>query len=513
MATSTRKQTKRTTPDQPPWVAELAAQYPLDVPSGADWNQLTAVYARLSDDPNGTREATKRQVADGLAYAAKRRWPTLTVVDDGISASRYNRTKPRTGYQAVLKAMQAGQVRRVVAWSMDRLYRQPVELEALINLADPAINGVTVDLKLLSGDIDLGTGQGRWFARSLVNQAAMESDQISRRVSRAAQALRAKGLTTSGTVPFGWRTTTKPEPKEAKLIREAVDRVLAGDSMAAVARDWNERRVPTKTGARWYNSTLRAILTNPRHAGLVPYTDPATGKRAGVSEAQWPAIVPRERWEQLQATLEANGNRHAQPRRSSLLTGLVVCHCGGTMIRDSHRGKPVWVCQNPPGYEGNCARNRLPALELEQTITEAAFALVDGADLARQAKTARPDPTASLAAELASLEQRESAAAASFAAGKLTPRLFEKASAELAAKQQQLRAQLARAADAKPLAAYAGRTGALRAAWEALSVERRRAVIAAALDLESRRIVVRAGKGWDVDRVDLASRRRATTVS
>jgi hypothetical protein len=298
----------------------------------------------------------------------------------------------------------------------------------------------------------------------------------------------------------------KPEPKEAKLIREAVERVLSGDTMAAVARDWNERGVPTKAGTRWYTSTLKAILTNPRHAGLVPYTDRVTKVREAVGDAQWPAIIPRARWEQLQQVIEARGNRAIRPRRSTMLTGLVACHCGASMIRDDHRGRPVWACQTKVGYD-NCGHNRIPALPLEETITEAVFEVVDGADLARQAENPKPDPTARLAAELAALEQRESAAAASFTAGRLTLKMFEKASTDIAAKQQHLRAQLARASDVTPLAPFAGRTGALRRTWDDLSAERKRSIIAAALELQNVSIVVRPGKGWDADRVSLASRK------
>jgi hypothetical protein len=61
------------------------------------------------------------------------------------------------GYLALLEAMRAGRLHRTMSWSLERLYRQPRELEDLIDLADPAINGVTVEMVLLSGDIELST--------------------------------------------------------------------------------------------------------------------------------------------------------------------------------------------------------------------------------------------------------------------------------------------------------------------------------------------------------------------
>jgi hypothetical protein len=340
----------------------------------------------------------------------------------------------------------------------------------------------------------------------------MESDQTSRRVKRAKLEQRRNGVQPGGSPAFGWRRSVvvgpdgkeisvdETDPVEKQLVIEAADRVLAGETMAAVAREFNARGVKTKQGGtRWFNKTIRAMLRNPRHGGLIPHNGQAFG------EAKWDPILPRDRWEQLQAVLDARGNRAVAPRRTSMLTGLVRCHCGGTMTRDRHgETRMAWRCLTKPGYR-DCGHNRIPAVPLEELVRTMVVKIVDDADLANQASR-RPNAGAKLAAELADLEIRERALGESFAAGKLTLRAFESASASIAGQQQALRSRLAARADASVLGRYVGRQGALEAAWDDLTTDRQRAVIAAALDLERVRVVVGPGRGWDDDRVRLEAR-------
>ena len=55
-------------------------------------------------------------------------------VDNDISAWRSGTRRPR--YQAMLEAVRTGELGRIVVYHVDRLYRQPRELEELIDLAD-----------------------------------------------------------------------------------------------------------------------------------------------------------------------------------------------------------------------------------------------------------------------------------------------------------------------------------------------------------------------------------------
>ena len=92
-----------------------------------------------------------------------------------MSASRYARRK-RTEWARVIAMLDAGAANMLVAWELDRLLRQPRELEDLIDRADHGLPVVT-----MSGDVKLDNADGRFIARILVAKAAKESDDISRR--------------------------------------------------------------------------------------------------------------------------------------------------------------------------------------------------------------------------------------------------------------------------------------------------------------------------------------------
>src|SRR5262249_5489048 len=91
-----------------------------------------------------------------------------------------------------------------------------------------------------------------------------------------------------------------------------------------IAREWNDAGIKPPQAKRWTPTTVRYVLTSPRHAGLRVHQGEVIGPAA------WPGIIDRATHEALRA-LDTGGT---QPRRRSLLTNLVRCHCGGQMNRD-----------------------------------------------------------------------------------------------------------------------------------------------------------------------------------
>ena len=92
----------------------------------------TAIYARISDDRHDGA-GVDRQLQDCRALVKSNGWgPAVEFVDNSVSA--YS-GKPRPRYLAMLAALRDGSLGRVVVWHLDRLYRQPRELEDIIDLA------------------------------------------------------------------------------------------------------------------------------------------------------------------------------------------------------------------------------------------------------------------------------------------------------------------------------------------------------------------------------------------
>ncbi|MGA8522014.1 MAG: recombinase family protein [Candidatus Dormiibacterota bacterium] len=456
----------------------------------------TAIYARISDDRRDG-VGVDNQITTCREWCASEGWtPATEYIDNDVSASVYAK-KPRKAFQALLRAVEAGEVERIVTFATDRLYRQPRELEVLIPLAER----VEVRSKV-GGLIDLSTAGGRLNARIQGALAANESDLRSERIRLAQTRARSNGDPHGGARPFGWLALDgsdrswdprQHDPDEAALIRQAATDVLAGARIGDIARKWNVSGVRQASGiaGRWHPTTIRGLLTSPRNAGLVTYRGDVLGP------GDWPAILDRQTWERVCAELELRRARFAVVRRQQyLLSGALMCGlCGATLGHGVTRRSVIYRCHKGPGAPG-CGRVQIAAEALEHDVTEALFEYVDRVRLAELlAAAGTDDPTHAASQELAQLE-REAAETADLAAeGKIRPADFARYSAGLEERRRRLRGQLARISGDSALEPYAGRPGVLRAAWPGLTVPQRRGLILAGLG----RLVVDSGRGRGYD--------------
>jgi DNA invertase Pin-like site-specific DNA recombinase len=433
------------------------------------------VYARISEDPMGAAAGVARQEADSRAFCDARGWPIVDVlVDNDITASRYGR-KRRPGWARVLELVDSGAVDAIVAWDLDRMLRQPRELEDLIDRAERGLTVLT-----LQGQLDLSTADGRAMARVMVAMAAKASDDTSRRVKRAKLAKAQRGEVFTAVRAFGWTDNGHTiVPDEAAAIRDAATRVLAGEGITAIAREWTAKgyRRP-RGGTAWSATTVRAVLSSPRNAALVQYQGEVLGPAA------WPAIIDRATFAALRR-LFADPGRKVSPRRRGTFTGVFRCgRCGGKLCRDATSGKTVWRCKPSPGI-ARCGRVAITGRLVEPVIVEALMLAADTGKLAELvAGRHREHLDPQLVAELDVIAARMTELAEMFAAGDIGRGEWLAARKPLESKQAALEASLAAGRRASALDAYVGAPGALRKMWEAdtTSDDLRRAVLHAVFE-------------------------------
>ena len=222
------------------------------------------IYARISSDRDGDQLGVRRQLEDCERLAERKGWQVVErYIDDDVSA--YNGHK-RPDYRRLLGDLRSGFIDSVVVWHLDRLHRQPKELEEFFEVCDSS--GVR-NLASVTGDVDLANDDGRFMARILGAVSRKESDDKSRRIKRKALELAQAGkIAGGGSRPFGYESDRKTiRPEEAEVIRECAHRVLAGESLRSVCSDLIERGVPTVSGGEWKTQTLRTILMSGRISG------------------------------------------------------------------------------------------------------------------------------------------------------------------------------------------------------------------------------------------------------
>ena len=350
------------------------------------------MYVRISDDRTGQRAGVKRQEKDCRDLATDRAWRVSKVyVDNDLSA--YS-GKPRPKYEQLLDDLRNGVVDAVIAWHPDRLHRRPVELEKFIDLIEKT--GVPV-ATVTAGDYDLSTPSGRMTARVVGSMARYESEHKSERQRRKHLELARQGKGKGGgTRPFGFnadRVTLNRD--EAKLIREAAKRVLAGDSLRGVCTDWRQRAVKTVTGTEWTTTVLRRMLIAPRTAGLREHQGEVVRNGDGEPvKTEWPAIIRRDQHEKLRALLLDPSRLKFDGRvaRKYLLTGFVYCGlCDAKLVaRPKGDKRRCYVCASGPNFYG-CGKIRSLAEPIEGEVCDRIFARLDSPQLTEALRRAPDD--------------------------------------------------------------------------------------------------------------------------
>jgi site-specific DNA recombinase len=456
-----------------------------------------AIYARISSDPEGDHLGVRRQIADCEQYAAHRGWPIYdTYVDDDRSA--YS-GKPRQAYRRMLDDIREGTVDAVVVWHLDRLHRQPRELEEFFEVCDQA--GMR-SMASISGDVDLSSHDGRFLARILGAVARKESDDKSRRITRKhlelAQAGRAVG---GGDRPFGWRADRRTvEPIEAAAIREAVARVRAGDSLRAIATDWNARGVTSVRGGQWVPTVLRRMLMSARLSAQREY------KGEIVAKGDWDAIITPEETAQVRAILgDPSRLKRRTVRRYLLSGGLLRCGvCGAVLVaRPRLGGERRYVCAKGPGLPG-CGGIAIMAEPLEELLVSAVLYRLDTPELAAALEGAVAEDAEAEAAHDSVMADRAQLEELARAYGErlITFPEYLAARTPIEARIDAGARKVSRLTQTAAIAAHVGNAAALRATWADLPLTRQHSIVAAVLARATIRPALRGRTRFDPERVE-----------
>jgi site-specific DNA recombinase len=283
-----------------------------------------ATYLRISLDHTGEGLAVARQRDDCAQIINQRGWKHVgEYVDNSISASDARKNRP--GYDALVKAYENSEFDALVCYDLDRLTRQPRQLEDWIDAAED--RGLA--LVTANGEADLTTDAGRMFARVKLAVARAEVDRKARR-QRDALSQRARlGRPPLGVRLTGYTVKGDVVPDEADVVRRIFKLFRAGESLRGICSTLTNDGVTTRRGRQWNPSTVRTILTNPRYAGRAIYQGRPTGE-----QGNWEPLVSGDMFDLVQARLN-------DPRRVSNRVGTERRHLGSGLFLCDVCGEPV----------------------------------------------------------------------------------------------------------------------------------------------------------------------------
>lgn len=448
-----------------------------------------ALYRRVSTEHQADYGVSLEAQAEALRrYAASQGWIVVADYCDVISGTRPD----RPGLQALLKDAQQRRFDVVLLVEQERLTRLDVlEWEVLkrglkeagVLLATPS-----------QGIVRLDDADDEFLADLLALLGRREARKIGQRVARAKALLRERGEWVGGRIPYGYRRTARrtlePDPTTAPYYREAVERVLRGESVLAILHDFRRRQVPAPHGRAWHHSTLLRMLKNPVYAGTVPSIPP---------------LCTPDEYRRVQELLDRRGRRGPVKPVQALLSGMTdLTECGvcGQPIYciHKHRNGKVWTyyyCRSQSSamkYRTSpCDLPRFRAEEVDEAISSLIGTLVlDEAAVAAEVQEAAEALRASqadyearlqaLQARRRSVEQRIARYLDAFEAGELDAKALRP---RLEALEQERQALLAEEAALQPpppppdpqaLLAAIRNVGRL---WNAATLEERRTMLRA----------------------------------
>jgi site-specific DNA recombinase len=311
----------------------------------------------------------------------------------------------------------------------------------------------------------------------MVGIAEMESANTSLRVRSAKKESASNGQPNPGGMrAFGYTADKRHlVPEEAEVIREAAERLLAGQSLRSIVNDLNAREIQTPRGKGWLPGTLAAVLVNPRIAGLRAY------KGQIVADAAWPAIISREQHERL-VLLRKDPARRWVPRgrpAQHLLAGLVECaRCGDKatrMVNRPERGRDYYQCRKPPLGRGCGAL--VSGRQLDALVEERMFVALDSPEFTGALKAPRPVDEG-LAQQLEKDEDKMQWLGHEYAADRLPEPAFLAAARDVEQRIKQARGRIARQHRSAALAALPEDLDQLKDLWENVwDLDRKRALL------------------------------------
>jgi len=429
----------------------------------------------------------------------------------------------RPGWQSVISDLKTRRVNAILAEDLDRVVRDPRDLEDLID----ACERTRASARSISGSLTLtdgGTDSEITMARNMVAYANKSSRDTARRVREKREAL--NGLSyQGGPRPYGYVHAQDTEkyhrtlimvPDEAEILRRAADDILnRGISLNAISRDLRQRGVPTAKGdTEWSSVSLKKVLTKPAVAGLSVHTakvrDEATGEIRAVptlKPAPWEPILDRDVWERLTEKLndpsrlttpEGTGN---EPRY--LLSNIAVCGACTSEVKvtGSASGKhdgPTYVCR-----DGFHVRRKVALVdEFTERLIVARLSQPDAADLLRPPVRQGID-TAKLRAEAKKLRERKAAQMRLHASGAIDDDDLALGMKEIKDRLDVVNGQLAASDEADPLEEF--RNAPAEVVWKSLPLARKRAVVRLLVDVTIMP-TARRGRGLDPDSIQVTWR-------
>lgn len=238
-----------------------------------------AIYTRISLD-QGTGDMAVERQEEACRMRARMAGVEIpegrACVYEDLSKSAYSRKAKRPAYDRLVADIRAGLVDCVFVWDLDRLTRQPRQIDTWYEFA---IRKMCIIFEANGSHRDLSNPDQLMQARIRADVAENESNHKGERQALADRQRRLQGVFHGGKRPTGYTSRGEVIPEEAEVVRAVFDAFCAGAPIGEIVRALGGEPGPLTQGVPElarpsHRLALEHNARSPRTAHEVPAPQP-----------------------------------------------------------------------------------------------------------------------------------------------------------------------------------------------------------------------------------------------
>jgi len=288
-------------------------------------------YTRVSTEEQAREGVSLQAQGEIVADCARRHGLRIVQAFSDVASGWHPGGRP--GYADMLAFLSSHpEVQTVIAYKLDRLYRNPGDFASLDELADVRIISATEGIP--------GGPTGRLLKTILMGAATHSSDLTSERVRDSAlQKVRNGGW--PGPAPTGYvnnriTKTIEPDPIMAPIVTRVFE-TYANEmiSLRELVKRARELGLRTRYGGVLGKGALHHLITHPFYLGLIRF-------KGKIYPGDHAPLVTQATFDRVQERLKGKATPKGE-RRNFPFRGLLTCaYCGCQLTAELKKGRYIY---------------------------------------------------------------------------------------------------------------------------------------------------------------------------
>ena len=301
-------------------------------------------------------------------------WEMVDIyADEGITGTSVEK---REDFQRMMQDCRKGKIDRILVKSISRFARNTKDCLAAVR----ELKELGVSVLFEEQGIDTSKVSSEMVTAIMASLAQKQSESISGNVKWGTRVRMQDGTYLPSSLPFGYRMIDKKiqiDSAQAEIVREIYTAYLAGENVDEIAERLNQIQADRR---RWYNTTIRYILSNERYIGDSLWqktyaTDTLPRKQIKNTgaclqyyvEGTHPAIIDKSTYEavQLLRAKRKKTDRASFTEPSKAFRKKICCGvCGTPYQRKFIANDTYWICRLHNQSKEKCPNHAIPEKQI-----------------------------------------------------------------------------------------------------------------------------------------------------